>query len=230
MRIHSKDIFSPLLESLLSETDALSERLQSYSIGLPIMPDPSYDTPDIQHISNIVQTIESSLLPTPDTAVIGGVSSNQRKHISTNLMKASVICTALDHQNPEPKGCKQFPCFCASADSCDLVSASACLTNILRLLVKLSDAASDWAIEVAHTPHCISHLVRIAALYHTNHALNDQDTLAADKELDANRLDIKCLALALLTSVLLEERATRSSVFQSRSSAFTSCYCHAFSG
>lgn len=108
--------------------------------------------------------------------------------------------------------------------SCLLPPASACLTNILRLLVKLADSTPDWAIEVAHTPHSASRLIRVAAVYHANRPLSDHDILSADKELDANRLDIKCLALALLTSVLLEETATRSSVFQSSSPTFPSSY------
>lgn len=104
MLVHNKDMLPPLLESLLRETDALLRRLQSYNIGLPIMPDPAYDTPDIQHINNIVQILESSLLLTKEITAIQGASLDQRKHIVTNLMKTSIICTALDHRNSEPKG------------------------------------------------------------------------------------------------------------------------------
>ena len=99
-----------------------------------------------------------------------------------------------------------------------------CLSNILRLLVKLADATPDWAIDVARIPHCISHLVRIATLYHQDRAVGDRDILAGDRESDANRLDIKCLALALLTSVLLEESTNRLSVFQSSSFALLCCF------
>lgn len=89
---------------------------------------------------------------------------------------------------------------------------------MLRLLVKLADATADWATEVARIPHSISRLARIATLYHAGHTASGH--VIATDELEANRLDIKCLVLALLTSVLLEESTARLSVFQSSSSAF----------
>lgn len=94
--------------------------------------------------------------------------------------------------------------------------ASSCLIAALRLLVKLADTDAHWSKRLANTPFFVSLLLRITLSYHGDRQIENHDILSDNHDINATRLDIMCLALALLTSLVLEDNATRSSIFSTR--------------
>lgn len=88
--------------------------------------------------------------------------------------------------------------------------------SILRLLVKLADLDSNWSKQVARIPSTVSLLARISSLYHGDVHRKSPDILSASHDLNATRLDIMCLALALITSLMHDDHGTRSLIFSTR--------------
>lgn len=82
--------------------DALLPRLESYKIGLPLMPNTSYDTPDLQHISNCLRVLENSLL-SPDATSVHEALVTVGERLVRNLIMTCRVCLVLD---PEGGGAK----------------------------------------------------------------------------------------------------------------------------
>jgi hypothetical protein len=62
LRAYKPKLLNPLLDSLLPDFKTLSARVESYIVGLPILPSPSYDAPDLHHVDNCLRLIEGMLL------------------------------------------------------------------------------------------------------------------------------------------------------------------------
>lgn len=62
LHAYRPSLLNPLLDSLLPDFNALSARIESYIIGLPILPSPTYDAPDLHHVDNCLRLIEGMLL------------------------------------------------------------------------------------------------------------------------------------------------------------------------
>lgn len=95
-------VLAPLINELLREMDTLPSRLESYKIGLPLIPDTSYDTPDLQHISNCLRILENSLL-SPDATSVHEALIKVGEHLVRNLILTCRVCLILD---PEGEGTK----------------------------------------------------------------------------------------------------------------------------
>lgn len=98
----------------------------------------------------------------------------------------------------------------------DSFIASTCLISALRILVKLADSGIAWCRPISDDPTALSTILRFVC---SDRSAPRSDTMDVDSvnnehtdEREANKLDILCLALALLTSIVQQVETARSQV------------------
>jgi hypothetical protein len=203
---------------MLHELDTLSLRMDSIATGIPIIPQPpSFDTPDISHIDHCLQLIEFALLSNAQES-IAIILSTHRYGISLGLVNLLRACEVLERDPDRTHGACRYRLvdLIDKADSSiwTISVASHCLISTLRLLVYLADRDHEWVAEISKAPSILSTLLRSITLYQKNpdHSSQNKSPDHGD-EADANRLDVMCLALALLTTLVAEHPASRLAVF-----------------
>lgn len=102
-----------------------------------------------------------------------------------------------------------------------LFLASHCRISILRLLVHLADGENEWATEISSVAPVVPLILRQIAAYGSPASSReiqlsapDSSSVVDDNDDDANRLDVMCLALALLTTLVGESEDVRRAVFR----------------
>ena len=82
--------------SLKLELPLLSARIDGYMKGLQLLPAPSYDSPDLEHVGNCLCVLESKLLQSPsDSEGLHPVLLSVQKELADGLPAALVFCQVL---------------------------------------------------------------------------------------------------------------------------------------
>lgn len=76
-------------------------------------------------------------------------------------------------------------------------------------MVNLADSSSEWCLPILRNPFALTTLVRLVASYEAVSLAEAAELDREHVEAEANKLDIMCLALALLTSLVQETKEAR---------------------
>lgn len=78
------------------------------------------------------------------------------------------------------------------------------LISALRLLVNLADSSYEWCLPILRSPFALATLLRIISSYQPIPLDPTVEHNTAHAEAEANKLDVMCLALAIVTSIVQE--------------------------
>jgi hypothetical protein len=78
------------------------------------------------------------------------------------------------------------------------------LISALRLLVNLADSSYEWCLPILRSPFALPTLLRIISSYRPVPLDATAEPNSAHGEAEANKLDVMCLALSLVTSIVQE--------------------------
>jgi len=80
------------------------------------------------------------------------------------------------------------------------------LISALRLLVNLADSSYEWCLPILRNPFALPTLLRVISSYRPVPLDPTIESSSAHMEAEANKLDVMCLALALVTSIVQEAK------------------------
>lgn len=96
LQVADESILTSVVESLVPELETLKQRLESHTLGLPIIPEPPlFDSPDIIHVDNCLRIIETSLLRAEHASFTRDTLFSQKSSIASGLVPALIACEAL---------------------------------------------------------------------------------------------------------------------------------------
>lgn len=101
IRANRPSLLDPVLKAVSPDLKVLSARLESFLIGLPILPPPSYDAPDLQHVDNCLRLIEAILLASDSNDGPRDYLEPSRIAIVNGLISTSVVCQVVIGQEPD---------------------------------------------------------------------------------------------------------------------------------
>ncbi|KAF8312569.1 uncharacterized protein EI90DRAFT_658901 [Cantharellus anzutake] len=182
MRSHHVAVFPYIIASLKLELPLLTSRVDGYTKGLELLPSTSFNTPSLEHVDNCLCVLESKLLEfqsVSETEIIQSDLLSVQKEFVEGLPATLLVCQILSLEERE-----------------DFFDGTHLMISCLRTLVNFMELGFNWRTPILSNNLTVPACLRIISSYAAKSTAVGQDDDAA------NKLDILCMALALITSLV----------------------------
>lgn len=205
-------MLSTVLNSLVLELSLVRPRLNAYTSGMALLPETvTRDIPDLEHIDHCLKIIDAFLI-SPSTPAGATQLDEERENLATGLVALCVVLSLVNLEIEQHYTSERFGTLLKLKLNIEITCITAqCIESNFRVLINLSHLSVGWCKTLISDPLLPTVLVR--------EILSQTDWLAKEApgeiehlvatDIKMGSLDRQCLALALLSNVVLAVDDTR---------------------